>query len=127
MDMPVDIRFTRSHEWARTEEDTVVVGITDFAQAQLGDVTFVELPAPGRRVQAEESVAVIESVKAASDIYAPVAGEIVAVNEGLEAAPEAINQTPYTEGWLFKIKPDRMADVDGLLDATAYKEIAPQA
>lgn len=125
MKIPSELKYTRSHEWVRPEADAVVVGITDFAQAQLADLTFVELPQVGAQVQAGQAVAVVESVKAASDIYAPVAGEVVAVNEALDQAPEAINQQPYADGWLFKLKPGNPADLEGLLDAAAYRELAP--
>jgi len=120
MDAPKDRFYTKTHEWALPEGDEVVVGITDYAQEQLGDVVYVELPQVGRKVAAQEAVAVVESVKTASDIYAPVAGVVVAVNEALASTPELINQDPYGEGWIFKLKPDNLSDLDGLLDAGAY-------
>jgi glycine cleavage system H protein len=120
MDAPKDRFYTKTHEWALPEGDEVVVGITDYAQEQLGDVVYVELPQVGRKVAAQEAVAVVESVKTASDIYAPVAGVVVAVNEALASTPELINQDPYGEGWIFKLKPDNLSDLDGLLDAEAY-------
>ncbi|KIX84796.1 glycine cleavage system protein GcvH [Thermus filiformis] len=120
MDAPKDRFYTKTHEWALPEGDEVVVGITDYAQEQLGDVVYVELPQVGRKVAAQEAVAVVESVKTASDIYAPVAGVVVAVNEALTSTPELINQDPYGEGWIFKLKPDNLSDLDGLLDAEAY-------
>lgn len=121
---PAELRYTESHEWVRTEADgTLTVGITDHAQQALGDVVFLELPEAGRVVDAKESIAVIESVKAASDIYAPVAGEIVASNQEAVDAPEAVNGDPYG-AWLFKIKPANTADVDGLLSAAAYDAVA---
>ncbi|MGQ9692152.1 MAG: glycine cleavage system protein GcvH [Thermaceae bacterium] len=120
MDAPKDRFYTKTHEWALPEGGEVTVGITDHAQEQLGDVVYVELPQVGRKVAAQEAVAVVESVKTASDIYAPVAGVIVAVNEALTATPELINQDPYGEGWIFKLKPDNLSDLDALLDAEAY-------
>ncbi len=120
MDAPKDRFYTKTHEWALPEGDAVVVGITDYAQEQLGDVVYVELPQVGRKVAKGEAVAVVESVKTASDIYAPVAGVIVAVNEALASTPELINQDPYGEGWIFKLKPEELSDLDTLLDAEAY-------
>ena len=121
MNTPTELRYTASHEWVRTEADgTVTVGITDHAQEALGDVVFLELPEAGRSVAKEEAIAVIESVKAASDIYAPVAGEILAANEAAIDAPESVNADAYAT-WLFKIKPTNIADVDSLLDAAGYQ------
>lgn len=121
MNTPTELRYTASHEWVRTEADgTVTVGITDHAQEALGDVVFLELPEAGRSVAKEEAIAVIESVKAASDIYAPVAGEILATNEAAIDAPESVNADAYAT-WLFKIKPTNIADADSLLDAAGYQ------
>lgn len=121
MRTPDDLRYASTHEWARKDDDgTVVVGITDYAQDQLGDVVFVELPAVGRKVAKGDAVAVIESVKTASDIYAPVSGEVVAVNADLESRPETINESPYEDGWLFSISPSAPEEYDELLDAQAY-------
>lgn len=120
MDAPKDRFYTKTHEWALPEGEEVVVGITDYAQEQLGDVVYVELPQIGRKVEAKEAAAVVESVKTASDIYAPVAGVIVAVNEVLASTPELINQDPYGGGWIFKLKPERLSDLDALMDAEAY-------
>jgi len=120
MSIPAELKYTESHEWVRTEADgTLTIGITDHAQEALGDVVFVELPAVGKTVDAGDAIAVIESVKAASDIYAPVAGEIVAANDTLAATPDLVNGAPY-ESWLFKIKPAADATTDRLIDATAY-------
>ena len=117
MTTPTELKFAPSHEWVKIEADgTVAVGISDHAQEALGDIVFLEFPKVGRVVAAEEAVAVVESVKAASDIYAPVAGEIVAVNDALADTPEAVNSEPYAS-WMFKIKPANAADVDGLLSA----------
>lgn len=119
--IPADLKYVASHEWIRVEADgTVTVGITDFAQDQLGDVVFVELPEVGSDVAAEQDIAVVESVKAASDIYAPLAGKIIAVNEALADAPEKVNEDPYGEAWFFKMELADAADLDGLLDADAY-------
>ena len=124
MNIPKELRYTESHEWARRESDgTVSIGITDHAQEQLGDIVFVEAPQPGRKVKAGESIGVVESVKAASDIYAPVAGEVVAVNADLAAAPEKVNEDAFA-AWMFRIKPDNLSDLDNLLDAAAYEKSA---
>jgi glycine cleavage system H protein len=120
MSIPAELKYTESHEWIRTETDgTLAIGITDHAQEALGDVVFIELPAVGKTVSAGDAIAVIESVKAASDIYAPVSGEIVAANDALAAAPDQVNGAPY-ESWLFKIKPAGDANLDKLLDAAGY-------
>ena len=125
MQVPDDLKYTDSHEWVRVEGDTLRVGITDFAQSQLADLTFVDLPSAGQDVAAGEEVAVVESVKAASDVYAPVAGTVVEVNDALGGAPEAINTDPFGDGWLFVLEPATAADVDGLLDPDAYRAIIP--
>ncbi|BAN24489.1 glycine cleavage system protein GcvH [Caballeronia insecticola] len=120
MSIPAELKYTESHEWVRTESDgTLSVGITDHAQEALGDIVFVELPAAGKTVTAGDAIAVIESVKAASDIYAPVSGEIVASNDALTSAPDQVNGAPY-ESWLFKIKPSSNDGLDKLLDAEGY-------
>ena len=120
--IPVDLKYTKSHEWVRRETDgTVTVGITDHAQDLLGDMVFVELPESGRTVKAGQECAVVESVKAASDVYAPVAGEVVAVNEVLGDSPELVNKDPYGEGWMMRLRPADAADVDALLDADIYQ------
>ena len=122
MNLPKELRYTASHEWARREsDDTVSVGITDHAQEQLGDIVFVEPPQVGRKVAAGEAVGVVESVKAASDVYAPVAGEIVAANGDLGDAPEKVNEDAFA-AWIYRIKPDNAAELDKLLDATAYEK-----
>lgn len=121
--IPVDLCYSESHEWARANDDgTVTVGITDHAQHLLGDLVFVEIPEVGRAVAADESCAVVESVKAASDVYSPLEGVIVEVNEALADTPELINEDPYGEGWIFRLK--TTATLDGLLDAAAYEAIA---
>ena len=122
--LPGDLKYAKTHEWARLEADGKVrVGITDHAQAQLGDVVYIELPEAGRTVKAGESCAVIESVKAASDIYSPVSGTIAEVNATLKEAPELVNQDAYA-AWLFKLKPANAADLDKMLDAAGYQAIA---
>lgn len=119
--IPAELHFAKSHEWARLEADgSVTVGISDHAQEALGDVVFVELPEVGRKVAAEEQLSVVESVKAASDIYSPVAGEVLAVNDVVIDNPESINTDPYGS-WFFKLKPDNVADLEGLLDAKGYE------
>ena len=120
MSAPATTRFTSSHEWILAGEDAAVVGISDHAQAELGDVVYIELPAPGRIVAAKEAVAVVESVKAASDIYAPVAGEIVEVNGEVAANTGLVNSDPYNAGWLFKIRPANPLDLAALMDEDAY-------
>ncbi|KQZ32445.1 glycine cleavage system protein GcvH [Duganella sp. Root1480D1] len=122
--IPADLKYTESHEWVRAEADgTVTVGITEFAQDALGDIVFVELPKVGASFTAGDDAAVVESVKAASDIYAPVSGEVVAVNDAVVGAPESINADAYAN-WLFKIKPSDANAINGLLDATAYGNVA---
>ncbi len=124
MNIPANLKYTKSHEWVRVDADgTVTVGITDHAQELLGDLVFVELPDVGKSLAAEQEAAVVESVKAASDVYAPIAGTVVEVNAAVPATPELINQDAYA-AWLFKLKPANAADVDGLLDAAAYAACA---
>jgi len=123
MTIPADLKYTPSHEWVRVEADgTLTIGITHHAQDLLGDMVFIEPPAPGRTLAKGEECAVVESVKAASDVYAPVAGEVVAANADVEASPESVNQDAYS-AWLFKIRPANPADVSGLLDAAAYQKV----
>lgn len=123
MNYPSELKYTKSHEWVRLEGDVAVVGITDFAQDALGDVVFVDLPQVGKAVEAGTAVAVVESVKTSSDIYAPLKGEILEVNSVLSDQPELINQSPYGEGWLFKMRVSP-ADVDGLFSAADYQAVA---
>lgn len=123
MSIPNNLKYTKSHEWVRQETDgTLTVGITHHAQELLGDMVYVENPAVGRQLKAGEECAVVESVKAASDVYAPMAGEVVAVNGDVADSPEQINQDAYA-AWMFKIKPANPADLAGLLDATAYQAL----
>lgn len=122
MKTPKDLRYAASHEWARLEDDDhVTVGITDYAQEQLGDVVFVELPDVGKQVRKGAQVAVVESVKTASDIYSPVSGTVAAVNTALDSAPEALNEDPYQRGWMFRIRVDDASELDDLLDADGYQ------
>ena len=119
--IPAELKYVSSHEWLRTEADgTITVGITEHAQELLGDIVFVELPEVGTTLSADEQAGVVESVKAASDVYAPIEGEIVAVNQALVDAPETANSDPYGDGWFFRIKPANAADLDGLLSAEQY-------
>ena len=121
-EIPSELKYTKSHEWVRTEEDgSLTIGITDHAQELLGDLVFVELPEVGDEMSAEYAVCVIESVKAASDVYMPVNGEVTAVNDALADAPETINDSPYDDGWLFKVNPASTDQLDDLMDADAYE------
>jgi len=121
--LPENLKYAKTHEWAKLEGDNLVrVGITDFAQAELGDLVFVELPKVGRKLNAGEQCAVVESVKTASDLFSPVAGEVVAVNEDIVDAPEQVNDDAY-EAWLFCIKADDLADLDALMDAESYEQM----
>jgi len=123
MSNPDNLKYTASHEWVKTEADgTITVGITDHAQELLGDMVFVEVPTAGRKLKAKEECAVVESVKAAADVYAPVSGTVTAANSELDGTPEAINSDPYG-AWIFKMKPDNAADVAALLDAAGYRAV----
>ena len=123
--IPENLKYLESHEWAKIEDDgTVTVGISDHAQELLGDIVFVELPQVGSSITKQADVAVVESVKAASDVYSPVSGEIIATNENLENAPETVNSSPYDDGWFFKVKPTNIEEVSDLLDAEAYKQLS---
>jgi glycine cleavage system H protein len=122
MTVPDDLRYTESHEWVRVEGENARIGITDHAQAELTDVVFVELPQVGKQVDARGATAVVESVKAASDIYAPVKGTVVEVNKALENDPGLVNREPFGEGWIFVLKMDSPADAQQLKDAAAYKQ-----
>lgn len=126
MNIPSDLRYTKSHEWVKVEGDTATIGITDYAQSEMGDIVYVELPNPGRFLQAEEALGTVESVKTVSDLYAPVGGEVVAINEGLSAQSELVNTDPYGEAWLLKIKMSDPAEATTLLDAVAYEKITQE-
>ena len=121
-DIPNNLKFLESHEWARVEEDgTVTVGISDHAQEILGDIVFVELPEVGKEISQSADIAIVESVKAASDVYSPLSGEVTEINEALNDNPEIINTSPYDDGWFFKIKPQDISEMEKLLDAGAYE------
>lgn len=122
--IPGELRYAKSHEWLKPEADgTMTIGITDYAQNSLGDITYVQLPKVGATLKAGETFGVVESVKAASDLYAPVAGTVVAVNSKLDSAPETVNQAPYADGWMLKLKPADPGAANGLLDANAYTQL----
>ena len=124
VEFPSELRYAKSHEWARIEDDgTVTVGISDHAQEELGDVVYVELPELETELAANDEAGVIESVKAASDIYAPVSGKVIAINDRLEEAPEIVNESPFGEGWFFKLEPRDKLEMDQLLDAGEYQQL----
>ena len=123
MDFPDELKYTEEHEWVAIEEDVATIGISDFAQSQLGDVVFVELPEVGDDLEAGKPFGVVESVKAVSDIYSPLSGEVVEINEELPDAPEILNTSPYEDGWLIKIRLSNPQELNDLLDATAYQEL----
>ncbi|HEY1123815.1 MAG TPA: glycine cleavage system protein GcvH [Haloferula sp.] len=123
--IPADLRYAKSHEWAKVESDgSVTIGITDYAQNSLGDITYVQVPKVGATLKAGETFGVVESVKAASDLYAPLGGTVLAVNGALDSAPETVNRAPYAEGWMVKLKPADPSAVNALLDAEAYAKVA---
>ena len=126
MNAPKELKYTKTHEWIRVEGNLIIVGITDFAQEQLSDLTYVELPTVGDNVEAQSEMVVLESVKAAADVYAPVSGIIKEINESLNDDPESVNTDPYGAGWLFKLEPANMADLEGLLSVEQYKEMLPE-
>jgi len=121
--VPTDLRYTRDHEWVRLDGDTASVGITQYAADQLGDIVFVELPDAGRALEASKPFGVVESVKAVSDLYAPVSGEVAAINDALAGSPELVNSDPYGEGWMIQVRLAADADLDDLLDASAYDDL----
>jgi len=123
-EFPGELRYAKSHEWARVEDDgTITVGISDHAQDALGDVVYVELPEVDAKVAASGEAGVVESVKAASDIYAPISGTIIAVNTTLEDAPETVNESPYGDGWFFKLKPNDLGELENLMDMSTYQKL----
>ncbi|MGC9529895.1 MAG: glycine cleavage system protein GcvH [Candidatus Bipolaricaulaceae bacterium] len=121
--IPQDLKYTEDHEWVRREDGIVRVGITNHAQQELGDIVFVELPAAGQKVAKGDQVATVESVKAVGEVFAPLAGEVVEANQALEESPDKVNRDPYGEGWIFALRPDKLDELDGLLDAAAYREL----
>jgi glycine cleavage system H protein len=122
MEFPKDLKYTKDHEWIRVDGGTGVVGITEYAQGELGDVVFVELPAVGAKLQQGKQFGTIEAVKTVSDLFAPVSGEVVEINETLKDSPEVVNKYPYSGGWMVKVKISNVAELDGLLDAAKYEE-----
>jgi len=126
--IPENLKYLDSHEWARVESDgSVTVGISDHAQSALGDLVFVEVPEVGRSLAKGSAVAVVESVKAASDVYSPLSGEVIASNDALGSSPELVNQDPYGQGWLYRIKPSKKDELGQLLDAKAYEKVVAEA
>lgn len=126
--IPADLKYLDSHEWARVESDgTITIGISDHAQGALGDLVFVEVPEVGKSLTKGGAAAVVESVKAASDVYSPLSGEVVAANDALNGSPELVNSDPYGAGWLFKIKPSNKSELQQLLDAKAYEKVVADA
>ncbi len=123
MEFPASLRYTKDHEWIKVEGDTATVGVTDFAQRELGDIVFVDINTVGKPLSANEIFGTVEAVKTVSDLYLPVSGTITEVNSDLEANPENVNNDPYGKGWMAKMTMDNPADADGLLDAAAYKEL----
>ena len=123
MNCPQNLKYTNEHEWIRVEGDMAYVGITDYAQEQLGDIVFVDIPTVGESLEANETFGTIEVVKTISDLFLPVAGEVIEQNESLEENPELVNKDPYGEGWLIKMKPANLKDIEDLLDAEAYKAV----
>ena len=123
MNFPQNLKYTSEHEWIRIDGDIAYVGITDYAQEQLGDIVFVDIPTVGETLEANETFGTIEVVKTISDLFLPVAGVIMEQNDELEENPDLVNKDPYVKGWLIKMKPTRMEDIDNLLDAEAYKEV----
>lgn len=122
MEFPEELKYTEEHEWVLQEDELVAVGITDFAQDSLGDIVFVELPEVGDTVEAGKPFGVVESVKAVSDIYSPVSGEVVEINEELPDTPETVNTSPYEEAWMIKVKPSNLSELDALMSAAEYQE-----
>ena len=125
--VPADLRYTKDHEWVRVDGDVATVGVTDFAAHQLGDVVFVDLPAVGRSVEQFATFGVVESVKAVSDMFAPIGGEVVEVNGELTASPELVNSDPFGQGWMIRLKVADSAQVDGLLDPAAYEKLVSES
>lgn len=123
MNTPGNLKYTKDHEWLRVEGDVAVIGITDFAQSELGDIVYVEIETVGETLGAEEVFGSVEAVKTVSDLFMPISGEILEFNESLEANPEAVNKDPYGDGWMIKVKMSNPAEMDGLMDAAAYEAL----
>ena len=127
-DLPTELKYASSHEWARLESDgTIVVGITDHAQAALGDIVYIELPEVGGTLDAGSEVAVVESVKAASDIYSPLSGEVIEINPALEDEPGTVNLSPYADGWFFRVKPSEASELEDMMDASDYQAMVDES
>jgi glycine cleavage system H protein len=126
MDIPEKLKYSKEHEWLAIEGDTITIGITDYAQGELGDVVYVELPGVGDTFGNQDAFGTIEAVKAVSDLFCPITGEVIEVNEALEDAPETVNKDPYGEGWMIKMKIDNPTQLEELLDANAYKELVSE-
>ena len=127
MAIPQDYKYTRTHEWVKVDGDVATIGITDFAQSELGDITYIELPPVGSTLNQSESLGVIESVKAASDVYSPISGEVIEDNTEVEGAPEMVNSSPFEDAWLIKLKIADESQLDGLLDAEAYQKLIEES
>lgn len=123
MNFPENLKYTKEHEWISIDGDVATVGVTEFAQSELGDIVFVEIETEGETLDKDEVFGTIEAVKTVSDLFMPLSGEIVEINEGLEDAPESVNESPYEEGWMIKIKLSDASEVEGLMDAASYKEL----
>ena len=126
MNFPQDLKYTKEHEWISVDGDVVTIGITEFAQSELGDIVFVEIETKGDTLNQEEVFGTIEAVKTVSDLFMPISGEIIEVNSNLEDAPESVNDSPYEQGWMVKIKASNLSEIDGLMDANAYKSMIGQ-
>lgn len=123
MNIPEELKYTKDHEWARIEGDIAVIGITDYAQGELGDIVYIELPEVGTELETEQSFGTIEAVKAVSDLFVPISGEVVEINTNLESSPEIVNEDPYGEGWMIKIRFSDRSEVDNLLNKSQYEEL----
>jgi len=126
MNFPENLKYTKEHEWVSMDGDVATIGVTEFAQSELGDIVFVEIETEGETLDQNEVFGTIEAVKTVSDLFMPISGEIVAINTDLEDAPESVNESPYENGWMIKIKASDLSEVDGLMDATAYKSLIRQ-
>jgi glycine cleavage system H protein len=126
MNFPENLKYTKEHEWVSMEGDVATIGVTEFAQSELGDIVFVEIETEGETLDQNEVFGTIEAVKTVSDLFMPISGEIIAINSDLEDAPESVNETPYENGWMVKIKASDLSEVDGLMDANAYKSLIGQ-
>jgi glycine cleavage system H protein len=126
MNFPENLKYTKEHEWVAIEDDVATVGVTEFAQSELGDIVFVEIETEGETLDKDEVFGTIEAVKTVSDLFMPLSGEIIEINEGLEDAPESVNESPYEEGWMIKIRLSDTSELEGLMDASGYKDITGQ-